>query len=164
MWISKRTMHSVFLEVFLNHGNGFAHMAMNLGGLLACRLCGGGKRVEKPDEKDSVKTPKDIKQTLTENIVQLKAMTDPHASISNVINEIVKIVPDVKDNPTAPVLSLSKKATILVSTMAISTRPEQHIEFITEQVLGERLEKLDNILRMTVIAKKIPLSFHSICY
>ena len=128
--------------------------------LLACRLCGGGKRVEKPDEKDSVKTPKDIKQTLTENIVQLKAMTDPHASIINVINEIVQIVADVKDNPNAPVLSLpdaipvSKKASILVSTMAISTRPEQHIEFITEQVLGERLEKLDNILRMTVIAKK----------
>ena len=82
------------------------------------------------------------------------------ASIINVINEIVKIVADVKDNPTVPVSSwsgaipVSKKATILVSTMAISTRPEQHIEFITEQ--GERLEKLDHILRMTVIARKIP--------
>ena len=122
---------------------------------LGCRLCGGGKRAKKPDEKDSVKTPKEI---LSDNIIQLKAMANPSASIGDVLGEIEKIVTDVGANPTTPVSSLiaaipaSKRATILASAMAISTRPKQRVEFITGQ--DEKLEKLDDLVRMTLLAKK----------
>ena len=128
--------------------------------LLACRLSGGGKRAKKQDGVDNVKTPKDIKQILNDNIVQLKAMQNPSASIGDVLGEIEKIVADVGANPSTPVSSvfeaipISKRATILASAMSISTRPEERIEFITEQVLGEKLEKLDNLARMTLLAKK----------
>ena len=145
-----------FWEPLRPFGDQFGHVKF----LLACRLSGGGKRAKKQDGVDNAKTPKDIKQILNDNIVQLKAMQNPSASIGDVLGEIEKIVADVGANPSTPVSSLfeaipvSKRATILASAMSISTRPEERIEFITEQVLGEKLEKLDNLARMTLLAKK----------
>jgi len=81
---------------------------------------------------------------LNDNIVQLKAMQNPSASIGDVLGEIEKMAADVGANPSTPVSFLfdaipaSKRATILASAMSISTRPEERIEFITEQVKSLR--------------------------
>lgn len=71
-------------------------------------------------------------------------MQNPSASIGDVLGEIEKMAADVGANPSTPVSFLfdaipaSKRATILASAMSISTRPEERIEFITEQVKSLR--------------------------
>lgn len=129
--------------------------------LLCVKLLGGGKRAKKAmdEPKDEVKTPKDIKTILGENLTQLKSLPDPNGAIRAVVIEVEKIMADVKANPDTPVSSLfdavpvAKRANILSSTMTVSPRAEDRIAFITEQVLGEKVENLDDALRMTSLAK-----------
>eukprot|EP00435_Cladocopium_sp_Y103_P035622 s2667_g9.t1 len=128
---------------------------------VALKQMGGGKRAKKMmDElKDEVKTPKDIKTILGENLTQLKAMAEPSGAIRAVVNEVERILTDVKANPNTPVSSLfdavpvANRANILSTTMTVSPRAEDRIAYITEQVLGDRMEQMDDALRMTTLAK-----------
>ena len=125
-------------------------------------LRGGGKRAKKSaDDKEAgnPKSPKDIKNILAENLVQLKSMPEPNGAIRAVVVEVEKIMADVKADPNTPVSSLfdavpvADRANILSSTMTTSSRIEDRIAFITEQVLGEKIEQVDDHLRLTSLAK-----------
>ena len=119
---------------------------------------GGGKRAKsKADDADTA--PIKVKQLLKDNITRLKSFSGSE-TIQTVLVEVEKIVQNVADNPVTPVSSMfdaipaSKKASILSSTIGHSTRADERVEFIAEQVMGEMIERLSEQERMTVLAKK----------
>ena len=127
--------------------------------VLTIAMRGGGKRPKKKAD-DADMMPIKVKQLLSDNIVRLKSLTGSGEAIQNVLAEVEKIVKNVADNPATPVSSMfdtipvSKKASILSSTIGHSTRADERVEFIAEQVLSEMMERLSEQERMTALAKK----------
>eukprot|EP00438_Fugacium_kawagutii_P005176 Skav222386 [mRNA] locus=scaffold1202:7623:8144:- [translate_table: standard] len=132
-------------------------------------MSGGGKRARGYAEK-SMGT-KDLKQSIQEYMVQLRAMENKAPVVEKIMEEVDAILEKMKTSPTGIFGGLlggvpkSALSLILTSTLSSSPRAFERVKFIAENTLPDVFEGLGVLTRQheistAVLCQTIQLAIH----
>ena len=133
------------------------------GDMVRCEIlfAGGGKRAKVPkDAEDIQKSPKDLKQKVLGNVIQLKALQPVPALTQDVITQIEQIMASAVENPdkvASAMIDRVPKETlgiIIANLHTSSPRPEGKIDFILSHVMPRMIESTDELVAHANLAKQ----------